>query len=109
MRVKETHVFEGATSDEDSGCSARWTSFGLDGVNVEAEWLNFVFLLELGSDSLLLLGEWQSWCPALWSVTFIVDWRGLIIVVLNNFSEYIVLRVQCGLTITLGGDNCEEK
>jgi hypothetical protein len=60
---------------------------------VKSEWLDFVFLLELGSDSLLLLGEWQSWCPAFWSVAFFGDWRGLIIVVLNNFSEYIVLWV----------------
>jgi hypothetical protein len=60
---------------------------------VKSEWLDSVFLLEAKSGSLLLLGEWQDWCPALWSVTFIGDWRGLIIVVLNNFSEYIVLWV----------------
>lgn len=109
MWVKETHVFEGATSDEQSSVSVSWTAFGLDGVNVKSEWLNSVFVLELCSDSLLLLGERQSGCPALWSVAIIGDWRGLIFVVCNYFSEYIVLRVQCGLTIALGGDYCEEK
>lgn len=106
MRVKEANVLEGTASDKYSGRSGCRTAFGLYRVNMEAEWFIFVFLFQLGSNSLLLLGEREDRRPAFWSVPFRIGWRGLIIVVGNYFSQYIVFRVRCGLTITLGCDHC---
>ena len=98
--VKKTHVFEWTTSDKNSGGSSVGSTFWLDRVDVETEWLYSVLLFELCFDSLLLLGEGKDRGPALWSVTFI-DGRGLIIVVLYDFSQDVVFRVFRGLRVTL--------